>query len=164
MIDALVVFWLAGGLRRLVPRRRVAASALVLGMSGARTAGVHALRTAFAQRRKPAPAPARAPPPSRRRRRPRPIPPPTTSPQKATADTRLAYIVTGDAEVDDISKAGLQGLTLFLAQRTALEAGEPVGLDPARDELVVLPADLLADRAGRAEPFAGRARAHRQPT
>ena len=41
--------------------------------------------------------------------------------------THLAYIITGDAEVDAISKAGLQGLTLFLAQRTALEAGEPIG-------------------------------------
>jgi len=33
----------------------------------------------------------------------------------------------------------LQGLTLFLAQRTALEAGDPVGLDPARDELAFFP-------------------------
>ena len=31
------------------------------------------------------------------------------------------------------------GLTLFLAQRTALEAGEPIGLDPARDELAFFP-------------------------
>ena len=53
--------------------------------------------------------------------------------------THLAYIVTGDAEVDAVSKAGLQGLTLFLAQRTALEAGEPIGLDPARDELAFFP-------------------------
>ena len=53
--------------------------------------------------------------------------------------THLAYIITGDAEVDAISKAGLQGLTLFLAQRTALEAGEPIGLDPARDELAFFP-------------------------
>ena len=58
---------------------------------------------------------------------------------KATMQTRLAYIVTGDAEVDAVSKAGLQGLTLFLAQRTALEAGEPIGLDPARDELAFFP-------------------------
>ena len=50
--------------------------------------------------------------------------------QKVTTDTRLAYILTGDSEVDNISKSGLAGLTLFLAQRTALEAGEPVGLDP----------------------------------
>ena len=58
---------------------------------------------------------------------------------KSTLETRLAYVITGDAEVDRISKAGLQGLTLFLAQRTALEAGEPVGLDPARDELAFYP-------------------------
>jgi hypothetical protein len=58
---------------------------------------------------------------------------------KATMQTHLAYIVTGDAEVDAVSRAGLQGLTLFLAQRTALEAGEPMGLDPARDELAFFP-------------------------
>ena len=58
---------------------------------------------------------------------------------KATLQTHLAYVITGDADVDAISKAGLQGLTLFLAQRTALEAGEPIGLDPARDELAFFP-------------------------
>src|SRR5439155_1440532 len=46
---------------------------------------------------------------------------------------------TGDAEADRISKAGLDGLTRFLAQRTALEAGDPVGLDPTRDELAFYP-------------------------
>src|SRR5262249_28034241 len=40
---------------------------------------------------------------------------------RSTLETRLAYVITGDAEVDRVSKAGLQGLTLFLAQRTALE-------------------------------------------
>jgi hypothetical protein len=58
---------------------------------------------------------------------------------KATVETRLAYVITGDAEVDGISKAGLQGLSLFLAQRTALEAGDPIGLDIARDELSFFP-------------------------
>ncbi|WP_163360669.1 DUF4159 domain-containing protein, partial [Klebsiella aerogenes] len=43
------------------------------------------------------------------------------------------------ADVDSIVKAGLSGLTLFLAQRTALEAGEPVGVDPTRDELAFFP-------------------------
>ena len=58
---------------------------------------------------------------------------------KATAQTRLAYVVTGNADVDSIVKAGMAGLTLFLAQRTALEAGDPVGIDPARDELAFFP-------------------------
>ncbi|HEY4833816.1 MAG TPA: DUF4159 domain-containing protein [Bradyrhizobium sp.] len=58
---------------------------------------------------------------------------------KAVSQTRLAYVVTGNADVDSIVKAGLSGLTLFLAQRTALEAGDPVGVDPAHDELAFFP-------------------------
>jgi hypothetical protein len=58
---------------------------------------------------------------------------------KAVAQTHLAYVVTGNADVDSIVKAGMAGLTLFLAQRTALEAGDPVGIDPARDELAFFP-------------------------
>ena len=59
--------------------------------------------------------------------------------KRATEETHLAYVITGDAEIDNVSRAGLAGLTLFLAQRTALEAGDPVGLDMARDELAFFP-------------------------
>src|SRR5665213_325593 len=58
---------------------------------------------------------------------------------KAVSQTRLAYVVTGNADVDTIVKAGMSGLTLFLAQRTALEAGDPIGIDPAHDELAFFP-------------------------
>ena len=58
---------------------------------------------------------------------------------KSVSQTRLAYVVTGNADVNSIVKAGMSGLTLFLAQRTALEAGDPVGIDPARDELAFFP-------------------------
>src|SRR5207302_5800240 len=58
---------------------------------------------------------------------------------KAVSQTRLAYVVTGNADVDSIVKAGMSGLTLFLAQRTALESGDPVGVDPAKDELAYFP-------------------------
>jgi hypothetical protein len=58
---------------------------------------------------------------------------------KAVGQTHLAYVITGNADVDSIVKAGMSGLTLFLAQRTALEAGDPVGIDPARDELAFFP-------------------------
>jgi hypothetical protein len=121
VIDALVVFWLAGGLYRLMPRRRAVASALVLGLLAATLLASHAL----AQGTPPAPA--------------KPDPAALDFAQKMTVETRLAYVLTGDAEVDSVSKQGLQGLILFLAQRTALEAGEPVGLDPARDELSFFP-------------------------
>jgi hypothetical protein len=110
-LDALVVFLLAGGIGQFLRRRRPAASALALAIFAAALA---ASPRAFAQ----------------------------SSDEQAlrsTLETRLAYVITGDAEVDRISKAGLQGLTLFLAQRTALEAGEPIGLDPARDELAFYP-------------------------
>ncbi len=53
--------------------------------------------------------------------------------------THLAYVITGDGAVDDISKAGLLGLSRALADSTALEPGDPIGVDPARDELAVYP-------------------------
>lgn len=57
----------------------------------------------------------------------------------AALTTRLAYVITGDKEVDATSLAGLAGLTRFLAGRTALEPGEPVGIDLASDELAFFP-------------------------
>ncbi len=58
---------------------------------------------------------------------------------QASLDTRLAYVVTGNDEADRISKAGLSGLSKVLNARTAVEPGEPMGIDPARDELVFFP-------------------------
>ena len=58
---------------------------------------------------------------------------------QASLDTRLAYVLTGDEEADRVSKAGLNGLSKVLAARTAVEPGEPIGVDPARDELVFFP-------------------------
>jgi hypothetical protein len=71
---------------------------------------------------------------------------------KATSQTRLAYVVTGNADVDSIVKAGMAGLTLFLAQRTALEAGDPVGVDPAHDELAFFPLIYWPVAPGAAKP------------
>ncbi|WP_029618681.1 DUF4159 domain-containing protein [Pseudorhizobium marinum] len=53
--------------------------------------------------------------------------------------THLAYVVTGEAEVDQLSEQGLQGLTQFLTYRTTLEPGAPVGVDIATDELAFYP-------------------------
>ncbi|MEL6289212.1 MAG: DUF4159 domain-containing protein [Pseudomonadota bacterium] len=58
---------------------------------------------------------------------------------EATTKTRFAYVLTGDAAVDDVSRQGLSGLRTVLARRTAVEAGEPVGVDPERDELAFFP-------------------------
>jgi Domain of unknown function (DUF4159)/Aerotolerance regulator N-terminal len=111
ILDALVVFFLAGGIGQLFRRRaRPAAAAVALAVA---TAALMLSPRAHAQD--------------------------DAAALRATLQTRLAYVVTGNDEVDRVSRAGLQGLTLFLAQRTALEPGEPVGVDPGKDELAFYP-------------------------
>jgi hypothetical protein len=110
LLDTLIVLWLGGGLGRLLPRFSRAGTAAVLLL---------ALGSALL-------------PGDRADAQVKDAP-------RSALETKLAYVLTGDREVDSISKAGLGGLTLFLAQRTALEAGEPIGLDLARDELAFYP-------------------------
>lgn len=110
LIDAVIVALLSGGIAALL-RRRAAPAALLLALL----------------------LPLGLPSPTRAD---------STTDEfaiKATTQTRLAYVLTGNADVDFIVKAGMSGLTLFLAQRTALEAGDPVGIDPAHDELAFFP-------------------------
>lgn len=57
--------------------------------------------------------------------------------EAAALKTRLAYIVTGDPEVDRISKQGLAALTRELIRRTSLEPGPPAAIDPDTDDLSV---------------------------
>jgi Domain of unknown function (DUF4159)/Aerotolerance regulator N-terminal len=113
VLDSLVVLYLGGGIARLLPRLgRAGAIVLIIAATLALTAPPRA----GAQNGLSGPD----------------VP-------RAALETKLAYVVTGNTEVDAISKSGLGGLTIFLAQRTALEPGEPVGLDIARDELVFYP-------------------------
>ena len=58
---------------------------------------------------------------------------------RAALDTRLAYVLTGDEQIDEISLAGLTGLTAFLAQRSSIEAESPMGVDIERDDIVFFP-------------------------
>ena len=58
---------------------------------------------------------------------------------KASLSTRLAYVLTGDAEIDRTSEEGLWGLSKVLRARTALEPGEPMGVDIETDELSFFP-------------------------
>ncbi len=129
LIDAIIVAILGGGLAALL-RRRTATAALIIAFALASVSGVPSPSYAQAPKAPPKSAPA-APPASN--------PAADDFAIKAVSQTRLAYVMTGNADVDSIVKAGLSGLTLFLAQRTALEAGEPVGVDPARDELAFFP-------------------------
>jgi len=54
---------------------------------------------------------------------------------EASGSTHLAYVITGSNDIDSVTRAGLIGLTNALNQRTAVEAGEPMGLNLAADEL-----------------------------
>ncbi len=58
---------------------------------------------------------------------------------EATLETRLAYVLTGVEAIDNTSRAGLEGLTMVLRRRTAVEAGPPLGVDVTRDELAFFP-------------------------
>ncbi|MBF9028877.1 DUF4159 domain-containing protein [Rhodobacterales bacterium HKCCE3408] len=57
----------------------------------------------------------------------------------ATSEVTLAYVVTGDNRVDDVSRAGLAGLTQTLWQRTSVEPAPPIGVDLETDELAFFP-------------------------
>jgi hypothetical protein len=125
--DALIVFVLAGGWTRLNWRRAatVLAFAVVLAAPAADRAWAQAVAPKAAT---PSPMP-----------KPAPQNPIDDFALRATTQTRLAYVISGDKEIDAISRAGLEGLSLFLSQRTALEPGDPIGVDVATDELAFFP-------------------------
>ena len=58
---------------------------------------------------------------------------------EATQATRLAYVITGVPSVDEVSHAGLKGLSLILNRRTAVEAAEPMGVKLDSDDLAFYP-------------------------
>lgn len=141
--DTLATLWLGGRLRFARPGRAAPAALLLgLGFGLALAAGI-AGTPVLAQPTPPVPAAA----PDNRPPIPREL-------FAAGAVTRLAYVVTGDKAVDDMSKAGLAGLNIVLGARTALEPGEAVGVDPARDELAFFPILYWPVVAGRPIPSA----------
>jgi hypothetical protein len=124
MIDALVSIWLMGG----APLRRKGALA-ALAIVGA--LGLAAI-----------PHQARA----------GESPPISDRDMDAALSTRLGYVVTGDAAVDEASKLGLTALTRVLASRTSAELADPIALDPARDELAFYPLIYWPIVAGLPQP------------
>ena len=58
---------------------------------------------------------------------------------EATSETYLAYVITGDPELDSVSKMGLEGLSRMLGQRTAAESFGARGIDLEREDLAFYP-------------------------
>jgi hypothetical protein len=58
---------------------------------------------------------------------------------KGALGTHLAYVVTGDPEVDAMTKSGMEGLSRVLRERTAIEPDAPVGVNVETDELAFFP-------------------------
>jgi hypothetical protein len=114
--DTLASLWLGGHLSNLSGRLRKAgaAAAIVLGS----TVLLNPVSDASAQERRSSM---------------------TMESSSPALVTRLAYVITGDSQVDETSKAGLTGLTQVLSQRTALSPGEPIGVDLSRDEVAFYP-------------------------
>jgi hypothetical protein len=57
----------------------------------------------------------------------------------ASLDLRLVFVVTGNGEVDAMSRAGMVGLSEMLARRTSVETAEPMALDIEHDEILFFP-------------------------
>jgi hypothetical protein len=127
LLDTLIVLYLGGGIARLLPRlSRVTAVTVLILSALALTLPRAGAQNIQSQQ--------------------------STDVPRSALETKLAYVVTGDRDVDSVSQAGLAGLTLFLAQRTALEAGDPIGLDVAHDELAFYPLIYWPIAPGAARP------------
>lgn len=75
---------------------------------------------------------------------PQPVMPENVSPEdtramEATSKVTLGYVLTGDREADEISRLGLEGLGRVLAVRTAIEPGDPMGVNILNDEITFYP-------------------------
>ncbi len=109
LADMLATLWLGGGLR---PRgSRAAVALMLLGLLGS-IAAPPSVRAGDAVTRRD---------------------------MDAALTTRLAFVATGDASVDETSRLGLTSLSRALASRTSLDPGDPVEVDPGRDELAFYP-------------------------
>ncbi len=157
-IDILATLWLAGALalpgRRAAGAAAVALAALMFGapptdaapvsvgwvsMATEGNASSHFHRAQFV----PQPVPQGRgggmlglPPP-------RPAPPIPQTPEgraiAATGKATFGYVLSGDAQTDQTSQQGLKGLATFLSAKTAVDPGEPVAIDIARDEIAFFP-------------------------
>lgn len=153
LLDTLIVLFMNGGFSRMPRAGRAAAMLAVVATALAviQPGDVHAQTPPAQSQPMPAPLP---------QSQPRPATPPATAQTPPAPDanapiehakpgdetilehldtTHLAYVITGESDVDRISEQGLDGLSQFMSYRTTLEPGAPVGVDISKDELSFYP-------------------------
>jgi hypothetical protein len=64
---------------------------------------------------------------------------PENRPVNATAKVTFGYVLSGDRQTDETSRQGLLGLAKVLSTRTAVEPGDPIGVDILKDEIAFFP-------------------------
>ncbi len=82
---------------------------------------------------------------------------PVPAADAAALATHLAYVLTGDATVDETSRSGLAGLSDYVNARTAAVLADPRGVTPGTDELAFYPVLYWPITAGAALGAAGTA-------
>ncbi len=73
----------------------------------------------------------------------------------ATGKVSFGYVLSGDPATDDASRQGLQGLNKVLVNRTAVDPGEPIGVNIVSDEIAFFPIlywPVLANARALADP------------
>ncbi|MGI9476397.1 MAG: DUF4159 domain-containing protein [Hyphomicrobiaceae bacterium] len=137
-VDVIAIMLLAGG--GLFTRRRSraasSATAMVMVLTGAAAftvlGGLISLRPAIAQTNVPQSSSSTKQPTAKELRD-------DQLALRITSRVTFGYVMTGETTGDATSEAGLAGLVKVLTARTAVEPGEPVGVNIERDEIAFFP-------------------------
>ncbi len=116
MIDLLIALSMAGRLPRL--GKAHTAFLLIVGLSAIAALPETAYAQAFGQRS---------------------MEDGLTKSEAAAINMRFAYIETGDSELDEMTRAGLTGLSRILFLRTSVEPAQPDAVNPQSDALELYP-------------------------
>ncbi|MGI9372606.1 MAG: DUF4159 domain-containing protein [Hyphomicrobiales bacterium] len=119
LVDALASLWLAGRLQRAKAGPAIAASVGAFVVAGVLAFGAH---DALAQQASDGSKAAQE-----------------QFAMRAALDTRIGYVLTGNAQIDDVTAAGVDYLTEILFTRTSLEPEKPLGIDIEKDDIVFFP-------------------------
>ncbi len=126
LLSAALALFLIDLLVTLIMRGHLTARALTAGGSASRSLGSVMILAVVLAGLTLVPSPARAQAEDREH---------DDFAMKASLQTRLAYVITGNEGVDVVSGSGLSSLSDVLIRRTAIEPNSPVGIDLEIDEL-----------------------------